>query len=300
MRDLYFGEALYHAFQGRYFDALQRLDTEVALYRSLDQPELDTLHYHIDNAEFSVGDFELNYRMHHRAGRAIKAVLEGAVDEAVRNEAAFRLARIHFQKDQLDDAQNALAWERWQWVVDTAGIEPAANEGATLGLGPAVTLELLSGLLRDAERLGDETLAKAVAVYQEQLLLVLAQQAGPVSEIAKATTRSSDGTRDNKPPSAHRKAAEGMRPRCSVPIRPGTSPSANSRAAAMVAQLPLTVVHGLAPLLVPLWFPPCDQAGRTPANSNSDCRTWAGQCRVDCAENACSTTGQGDLPLNDG
>jgi len=35
-------------------------------------------------------------------------VLEGAVDEAVRNEAAFRLARINFQKDQLDDAQNAL------------------------------------------------------------------------------------------------------------------------------------------------------------------------------------------------
>src|SRR5881296_1349945 len=109
LRDLYFGEALYHALQGRYFDALQRLDTEIALYRGLDQPELDTLHYHINDAEFSVGDFELNYRMHHRAGRAIKAVLEGAVDEAVRNEAAFRLARIHFQKGQLDDALNALA-----------------------------------------------------------------------------------------------------------------------------------------------------------------------------------------------
>ncbi|NIN37174.1 MAG: tetratricopeptide repeat protein, partial [Gammaproteobacteria bacterium] len=36
-------------------------------------------------------------------------MLEGAVDEAVRNEAAFRLARIHFQKDQLDDALHALA-----------------------------------------------------------------------------------------------------------------------------------------------------------------------------------------------
>jgi tetratricopeptide (TPR) repeat protein len=47
--------------------------------------------------------------MHHRAGRAIKAVLEGAVDEAVRNEAAFRLARIHFQKGQFDDALEALA-----------------------------------------------------------------------------------------------------------------------------------------------------------------------------------------------
>src|SRR4029450_5215981 len=94
LKDLYFGEALFHATQGQYFDALQRLDTEVAMYRGLDQPDLDTLHYHINDAEFSVGDFELNYRMHHRAGRAIKAVLEGAVDEAVRNEAALRLARI--------------------------------------------------------------------------------------------------------------------------------------------------------------------------------------------------------------
>src|SRR5262245_49760078 len=108
LKDLFFGEALFHAYQGQFFDAIQRLDTEIAQYRSLDQPELDTLHYHIDNAEFSVGDFELNYRMHQRAGRAIKAVLEGAADEAVRNEAAFRLARIHFQKDQFDEAQIAL------------------------------------------------------------------------------------------------------------------------------------------------------------------------------------------------
>src|SRR5262245_28562506 len=115
LRDLFFGEAFYHAFQGQYFDALQRLDTELALYRGLDQPELDTLHYHINDAEFSVGDFELNYRMHHRAGRAIKAVLEGNVNEAIRNEAAFRLARIHFQKGQLDDALHAL--ERIQGTV---------------------------------------------------------------------------------------------------------------------------------------------------------------------------------------
>src|SRR5262245_39199478 len=97
LKDLYFGEALFHAFQGQFFDALERLDTERAMYHGLDQPDLDTLHYHINDAEFDVGDFELNYRMHLRAGRAIKAVLEGAVDEAVRNEAAFRLARIHFQ-----------------------------------------------------------------------------------------------------------------------------------------------------------------------------------------------------------
>ena len=109
LRDLYFGEALYQAYQGQYFDALERLDTELAQYHGLDQPALDTLHHHINDAEFSVGDFELNYRMHQRAGRAIKAVLEGAVDESVRNEAAFRLAWIQFQKDQLDDAMQSLS-----------------------------------------------------------------------------------------------------------------------------------------------------------------------------------------------
>jgi len=109
LRDLYFGEALYHAYQGQFFDAIQRLDTELAMYHGLDEPALDTLTYHVNDAEFSVGDFELDYRMHRRAGRAIKAVLEGAVDESVRNEAAFRLARIHFQKGQLDDALNALS-----------------------------------------------------------------------------------------------------------------------------------------------------------------------------------------------
>jgi hypothetical protein len=108
LRDLYFGEALYQANQGHYFEALERLDTELGQHHGLDEPERDSLYIHIGEAEFSVGDFELYYRMHHRAGRAIKAVLEGAVDEEVRNEAAFRLARIHFQKDQASDALRAL------------------------------------------------------------------------------------------------------------------------------------------------------------------------------------------------
>lgn len=108
LKDLHFGEALYHAYQGQYFDALERLDTELGQYYGLDEPQLDSLHFHIRNAEFDVGDFELNYRMHHRAGRAIRAVLEANVEESVRNEAAYRLARIHFQKDQLEDALHAL------------------------------------------------------------------------------------------------------------------------------------------------------------------------------------------------
>jgi hypothetical protein len=108
LRDLYFGEALYYAYQEDYFDALERLDAEIAQHYGVDEPERDSLQHHIKNAEFSVGDFELNYRMHHRAGRAIKAVLEADVDDAVRNDAAYRLARIHFQKDQPAEALRAL------------------------------------------------------------------------------------------------------------------------------------------------------------------------------------------------
>jgi hypothetical protein len=108
LEDPYFGEALFHAYQERYFEALERLDTEIAQHYGVDEPELDSLHPYIDHAEFSVGDFELYYRMHDRAGRAIRAILGGNVEEPVRNKAAFRLAKIHFQKDQPRDALRAL------------------------------------------------------------------------------------------------------------------------------------------------------------------------------------------------
>jgi tetratricopeptide (TPR) repeat protein len=108
LEDLHFGEALFFAHQGQYFEALERLDTEVRQHVAVDEPELDSLYAHFDDATFSLGDFELRYRMHHRAGRAIRAVLEGAVEETVRNDAAYRLARIHFQKGQMEDAVRAL------------------------------------------------------------------------------------------------------------------------------------------------------------------------------------------------
>ena len=115
LKDLYFGESLYYAFQEDWFDAIARLDTELAQHHGLDEPKLDTLYYHINHAEFAVGDFELAYRMHLRAGRAITAVIEGNVEEPVRNEAIFRLAKIYFQKDQPLNALYAV--ERIQGVV---------------------------------------------------------------------------------------------------------------------------------------------------------------------------------------
>lgn len=100
LKDHFFGEALYHAFQEAWFDAIARLDAELAQHGGVDEPELDTLYHHLNEARFDVGDFELAYRMHRRAGRAITAVIEGNVPEKVRNAAIYRLARIYFQKDQ--------------------------------------------------------------------------------------------------------------------------------------------------------------------------------------------------------
>lgn len=108
LKDLYFGEALFYAFQGEWFDSIARLDTELGQYHGLDEPERDSLYYHIGYAEFAVGDFELAYRMHQRAGRAISAVIEGNVTPRVRNEAIYRLARLYFQKAQPVKAQQAV------------------------------------------------------------------------------------------------------------------------------------------------------------------------------------------------
>src|SRR5260370_16479024 len=91
LKDLYFGEALYHAYQGQYFDALQRLDTELGQYNVLDEPQLDTLHYHINDAEFSVGDFDLASPLHQRPGPAIQPVPRGPAGEPVPNESPFTL-----------------------------------------------------------------------------------------------------------------------------------------------------------------------------------------------------------------
>ncbi len=105
LKDPFFGEALYYAFQQRHFDAISRLDAELAQYYGVDEPALDSLNFHINQAEFSVGDFELGYRMYQRAGRAISAVIEGKVPAPVRNEAIYRLARLQFQ---IGDHVNAL------------------------------------------------------------------------------------------------------------------------------------------------------------------------------------------------
>src|SRR5215470_6352427 len=189
--DLFFDEAFYHAYQGQYFEAIQRLDTELAQYHRLDEPGLDTLHYHINEAEFSVGDFELDYRMHYRAGRAIKRVLEGSVNDAVRNEAAFRLARIHFQKDQLDDALEALGRIRGPVPEQIKNDVEFLRANIYMATGrPGEAVEVLSHLQND------KSLAGFVAYNLGIALLQAGRQKEAIEQLDKAgqiATDSPDG-----------------------------------------------------------------------------------------------------------
>jgi hypothetical protein len=135
--------------------------------------------------------------------------------QAGKRSVAERDQRERHYEEVREAEQRAVAvarcWDQWWQVVDTAALEPAASEGATLGLGPEVTLELLQGLLRDAERLGDDTLAKAVAVHQEQLLLVLAQQSGPLSALA-APAQARRGSDKTPPPDGQAPSTDGIAP----------------------------------------------------------------------------------------
>lgn len=108
LKYLYYGEALYYAYQDEWFEAIARLDPELGQSRRLDKPELDSLFSHTGRSVFNAGDFERNYRMHQRAGRAIKAVVDVTVEDDLRNEAIFRLARMYFQEDQPENALHAV------------------------------------------------------------------------------------------------------------------------------------------------------------------------------------------------
>jgi hypothetical protein len=134
----------------------------------VDEPELDSLYPHIDHAEFSVGDFELYYRMHHRAGRAIQAVLNGNVEEPVRNKAAFRLAKIHFQKNQPRDALLALDEINGQVPEEIRGDVNFLRANIYLATGrPADAVDVLEDLTNSKDLGGFSRYNLGIALLQD-------------------------------------------------------------------------------------------------------------------------------------
>lgn len=196
-QDPYFGEALYNAYQGHWFEALQRLDTELAQHYRVDDQRLDSLYPLIGHAEFSVGDFELNYRMHHRAGRAIKAVLEADVEDLVRNEAAFRLARIHFQKGQPQDAMEALGRIHGEVPKDIRDEIEFLRANAFLAMGQPVEASAVLKKLLDADGLqGFAGYNYGIALLQDGKTGEGQQQLAKAGEPSRSDTAAVVGIRD--------------------------------------------------------------------------------------------------------
>lgn len=133
----------------------------------------------------------------------MSAVILFAVGRASKRDRLLREQQtVH--SEQVHDAEQRNAavqrcWQRLVWAVETAGIEPASSQGASLGLGPELAEALLRGLLRDAENLGDDTLTDAVTAYLNQFSFVIAQQGGALPERAAPT---SAATIANDEPSA--------------------------------------------------------------------------------------------------
>ncbi|MCA9502220.1 MAG: hypothetical protein KC616_04025 [Myxococcales bacterium] len=168
IEDPFFGEALFYADQGLYFEALERLDAELAQHYGVDEPVLDKLHLHIDDAEFSVGDFELSYRMHLRAGRAIRAVLEGDVDEDVRARAALRLARIHYQKGQHAEALQVLDAMRTPLPGDIEAETGFLRANVLMALDrPAEAAEILTTLSGASQLEGYAAYNLGIALFED-------------------------------------------------------------------------------------------------------------------------------------
>jgi len=99
IRDLDYGDVLFHFFQDDYFEALVRLEVSHEMGRMPD---------HAAEAELLAGGLYLSLGLHGEATRRFEAVLAGPVPQSVSDRAHFYLARIGFQRGYLEDAARSL------------------------------------------------------------------------------------------------------------------------------------------------------------------------------------------------
>ncbi|MGH8494828.1 MAG: hypothetical protein ACREVN_01685 [Gammaproteobacteria bacterium] len=100
VRDLHYGEVLFHFYQDDYFNSLTHLLAARKQHR---------VSHHSDEAELLLGGLYLSYGQHDEAGRIFERLLDTGVTDEVRDRAWFFLAKIRYQRGYLDEADRALA-----------------------------------------------------------------------------------------------------------------------------------------------------------------------------------------------
>jgi len=99
VRDLSYGEVLYHYYQDDYFNSIVHL---------LKARRQDTLDYHASEAELLLGGLDLSYGLRNEAGRIFTELLDEHPRAEVRNRAWFYLARLSWQSGDSNSALAAL------------------------------------------------------------------------------------------------------------------------------------------------------------------------------------------------
>ncbi len=99
VRDLYYGDVLFHFYQDDYFGSLTRLGASQVLGRLTQQR---------DEADLLQGALYLSLGQHAEAGRIFRSLLNDNVADTVRNRAWFYLAKVWYQRSYLAEAEQAL------------------------------------------------------------------------------------------------------------------------------------------------------------------------------------------------
>ncbi len=89
IRDLDYGDVLFHFFQDDYFEAIVRLEAN---------SDFGRLEHHAAEADLLAGGLYLSLGLHVEAERIFDGLLAGPVAPAVRDRARFYLARINYQR----------------------------------------------------------------------------------------------------------------------------------------------------------------------------------------------------------
>jgi lipopolysaccharide biosynthesis regulator YciM len=99
VRDLHFGDALFHYFQGKDFDTITRLQA----YR-----DWGRMPHHDAEVDLLLGGLYLSLGLHNEAGERFETLLTQSVPEGVRNRAWFYLGKIWYARGYLDRAERAI------------------------------------------------------------------------------------------------------------------------------------------------------------------------------------------------
>jgi tetratricopeptide (TPR) repeat protein len=98
IRDLYYGEVLFHFFQDDEFTAITHL---------LAAQQFGRVTHHAAEAKLMLGGLYLSYGQHQQAGEIFDRLLDGTSDPAVRSRVWFYLGKVRYQRGLFAEAEQA-------------------------------------------------------------------------------------------------------------------------------------------------------------------------------------------------